>query len=233
MREEEEERGWSLPGGGEGKKGGKGGGGGKGAEFVFVQLPKRLPHLADTTTTTSSSSPSSPTPLPPITVKLEGGGVAPPPTHPPTLEGGGGRGGGGGGRTNPLATMGSGYLGKICVHKSGRMTFHAGRWVGGWVGECGGCGGCGGWALAAFSSFSSSLFLTKSSTHNPPTHPPYPLHDRRLGGVRSPAGPALLLCTRGTSFPIHPPTHPPTLGNQPLAWPLHLNVFPFPTHAPR
>lgn len=129
-------------------------------EFLFVQLPKRLPGLvtpdsndaADTTTTSldddidgalyphpsahvkteagaaAAAPPGEPSslPPPPQQQQQQANGVtgaaattaAPlPPLRPP--------------RTNPLARAGSGYLGRIRVHASGRMTFVAGVWLGG------------------------------------------------------------------------------------------------------
>ena len=127
-------------------------------EFLFVQLPKRLPGLvtpegndaADTTTTSLDDDIDGPLYLPPSAhVKTEAGAAAAHPGEPSSLpplpqqqqqQANGGTGTGTGAaattaaplpplrppRANPLARAGSGYLGRIRVHASGRMTFVAG-----------------------------------------------------------------------------------------------------------
>lgn len=121
-------------------------------EFLFVQLPKRLPGLvapdgtdaaALASTATGIDDPDGPPHPPPApAVKTETGiaaassdslppqqqqataaanGTAPPPAPAPPLRPQ---------RVNPLARAGSGYLGRIRVHASGRMTFVAGACVG-------------------------------------------------------------------------------------------------------
>jgi hypothetical protein len=76
-------------------------------------------------------------PCPGLEVSLDGG-KAPPGGKEGGTEGGkeGGTEGGRDGETdslqkaNALTGLGSGRLGKICIHKSGRMVLHAGGWEG-------------------------------------------------------------------------------------------------------